>query len=93
MNVREQIIATITFYKEGKYDIKTFCDIFGSLYYYQTGGYKSFTADEQEILDEIGFITERYTDSVEDLTQYPNTYFSKEQAEKKFSEILAKLKF
>lgn len=88
MNIRDQLIKAISLYRVGQYDIKTFCDVFGQLYYYQNGGYKAFSDAERKYLDKIGFISERYTDSEDDLTQYPNTYYSESQAKTMIDDIL-----
>lgn len=88
MDIRDQILLAIQLYKSGNYDIKTFCEIFGPLYYYQNSGYKHFSDRERESLDKISFITERYTGSDEDLRCYPNHYYSEQQARELIDQIL-----
>ena len=83
MTKRKEILSAIRLYCEKKYDIQTFCDEFGLLY-----AYTFFSEDEQAVLDKILFITERCSDSDEDLKMYPNVYFSKDDAKVKIDEIL-----
>lgn len=89
MPIREQIIKAIELYLSGDYDIKTFCDVFGSLYFYTSGGYKSFSEGERKYLDQVGFVTERFTTSDDDLEQYPNNFYSETQAKTIIDDILA----
>ena len=88
MEIRDQILLAIRLYKSGNYDIKTFCEIFGSLYYYQNSGYKHFSDRERESLDKIGFVAERYADSQEDLRCYPNHDYSEQQARELIDQVL-----
>ena len=93
MTIRDQILAAIRRYKANDYQVKIFCDVFASLYFYQNGGYKSFSEKEREALDKIGFIAERCNDVQEDLAQYPNNYYSEAQAKQLIDDVLEKLNF
>lgn len=88
MSVREQILKAIDLYKRGSYDIKMFCNVFGSLYFYSSGGYLEFNEYERKYLDKIGFVSERLTSSTDDLRRYPLIFYSEQQAKTIIDKIL-----
>jgi len=93
LTVREQIIYDIDLYKNGTYDVATFCDVFGALYYYVSGGHTYFSNEENEFLEKIGFVAERYTSSADDLKEHPQIYYSGQQAKETIDPILEVLSF
>ena len=86
MNIKEQVLKALQFYKNGDYDTKTFCDVLGVLYYYESGGYKFFHGEERKYLDELVEVTERFSPFEEDLES--GVYFSEKQVKEKFDEVL-----
>lgn len=91
MTIKEQILIAIEYYKTGKYDTATFCDIIGGLYYFESSGYRYFHDDERKYLGELVDITESLSPYEDDLKDGP--YFSEEQVKEKFNEVITKLKW
>ena len=87
MKVKEQILSLLKLYNIGKYETKTFCEIFMNLYYGENSGSRYFVGAEKKALDELAKVVERFSPYQEDLKEYPDVYISEEAVKIKFDEV------
>lgn len=89
MCIRDQIIFALKEYAAGKYDTKTFCDVFIELYFFESSGYRFFSGKERCLLDELAKVIEMFSPSESEVTDF--SYFSEQQVKNKFNEIINQL--
>lgn len=91
MGVRDEILLSLQYFAQGEYDLKTFCDVFISLYYGASSGYKLFGGVERAELDKIAQAAVRYSPFPDDIERYPNTYCSERQAGEIIRDAISRL--
>lgn len=66
MSKKEELYKLFKLYKEGSYDIDSFCDEFGRILYFESGAINELSDYEKEHFENLAKVTERYSPFVED---------------------------
>ena len=93
MNVKEQILTLLQMYSDGAYDTKTFCDLFCTLYFFESDGRCYFSYAERETLDSFAAIAERYSDDKADSVKHPGTYTDEQAIKTAFGKVRDAFRF
>lgn len=89
MSVKEEILTLLRMYSDGSYDTKTFCDVFCTLYFFESDGRGHFGGAEREALDKFAAAAERFSDDEEDSAKYPGTYSDEQAVKSAFQSVRA----
>lgn len=81
MGAKEQLYYLLKNVKIGKYDIKTFCDLFTVTFNVECD-YAELSSAEMNVFSKLEEYTCRFSPFEEDLRNYPNTYYDEETIKK-----------
>jgi len=90
MEAKEQLYYLLKNVKIGKYDIKTFCDLFTVTFNVECD-YAELSPAEMNVFSELEEYTCRFSPIEEDLRNYPNTYYDEETIKKQIDIALTNL--
>lgn len=90
MTKREELYCLLALYKDGRYDVATFCDELTRILYYESGGINELTGNEKIYLDALGKTAERYSPYEEDLCA-SKWFCGEDEVKKAIEEVCSKL--
>jgi hypothetical protein len=90
MDSKEKLYYLIDLYIQGKYDTKTFCELFSDTYNLETD-YNSLNSNEKVLFRGLSKMTGRFSPFEDDLKNY-NCYYNEQQIKSKVEEVINKLR-
>ncbi len=78
MTKKEELYCLLKLYKEGKYDIETFCDELTCILYYESNGISELNDKEKEIFKSLANVAKRYS-SEEEYKMNPDIFSSEKE--------------